>query len=51
MLANQFLLDATFLGYYTEKSIKIINELVHINNGKFEYDPTDIEIMKKACKR
>ena len=50
VLANQFLLDATFLGYYTDETIKIINELVHINNGKFEYDPTDIEIMKKAAK-
>ena len=50
VLANQFLLDATFLGYYTDETIKIINELVHINNGTFEYDPADIEIMKKAAK-
>ena len=50
VLANQFLLDATFLGYYTDETIKIINELVHINNGTFEYDPADFEIMKKAAK-
>lgn len=50
VLANQFLLDATFLGYYTDETLNIINELVHLNNGTFEYDPADIEIMKKAAK-
>lgn len=38
VLANQFLLDATFLGYYTDETLKIVNELVHLNNGTFEYD-------------
>ena len=31
VLANQFLLDATFLGYYTDETLNIINELVHLN--------------------
>lgn len=50
VLANQFLLDATFLGCYTDETLNIIKELVHINNGTFEYDSADIEVMKKAAK-
>ena len=50
ILANQFLLDATFLGYYSEETIATINKLVDLNNGVFDYDNEDIEIMKEAAK-
>jgi len=50
VLANQFLLDATFLGYYSDETLKIIQELVCMNGGTFEYNSADIEIMKKAAK-
>ncbi|MCF0115985.1 MAG: 6-phospho-beta-galactosidase, partial [Erysipelotrichaceae bacterium] len=49
VLANQFLLDATFLGYYSEETLSIINELVKLNEGSFSYDEADIEVMKKAA--
>lgn len=50
ILANQFLLDATFLGEYTKETMDTIQYLVKLNNGSFEYSAQDIEIMKKAAK-
>ena len=49
VLANQFLLDATFLGYYSNETLDIIQELVELNGGTFNYDQKDIEEMKKAA--
>ena len=49
VLANQFLLDATFLGYYSNETSDIIQELVELNGGTFNYDQKDIEEMKKAA--
>lgn len=50
ILANQFLLDATFLGEYTDETLETIQYLARINNGEFKALDEDIEIMKKAAK-
>lgn len=50
ILANQFLLDATFLGEYTPETLETIQYLVSLNNGTFECPQEDIEIMKEAAK-
>ncbi|MFQ7172931.1 MAG: family 1 glycosylhydrolase, partial [Thomasclavelia ramosa] len=50
VLANQFVLDATFLGEYTDETLTIIKRLVALNNGTFRVDLEDLEIMKKAAK-
>jgi len=50
ILANQFVLDATFLGEYTPETLETIERLARINNGEFKALPEDIEIMKKAAK-
>ena len=47
VLANQFVLDATFLGEYTDETLTIIKRLVALNNGAFRVDLEDLEIMKK----
>lgn len=50
ILANQFLLDATFLGKYTDETMATINRLVKINNGSFEASDEDIRVMEQAAK-
>lgn len=50
ILANQFLLDATFLGKYTDETIVTIKKLVQMNNGEFDVDLKDEQIMIKAAK-
>lgn len=50
ILANQFLLDATFLGHYTQETMDTIQELVYLNGGHFEADPEDIKLMEEASK-
>lgn len=50
ILANQFLLDATFLGEYTKETLETIQKLVSLNHGHFECSQEDIDIMKKAAK-
>lgn len=49
ILANQFVLDATFLGEYTKETLDMIQSLASINGGSFEVDPQDLKIMKKAA--
>lgn len=50
VLANQFLLDATFLGEYSEETMDIIQNLLTLHNGTFTYSPEDIKVMKEAAK-
>lgn len=49
ILANQFLLDATFLGRYTEETMSVIQDLVKMNGGEFSVDAKDIEVMEEAA--
>ena len=49
ILANQFVLDATFLGEYTQETLDTIQRLVAINQGTFDYEQSDIETMKQAA--
>ncbi len=50
ILANQFLLDATFLGKYTEETMEVIQELIAINHGSFHIDEKDFVYMQEASK-
>ena len=49
ILANQFVLDATFLGTYTDETLAVIRDLAALNGGSFDPDPADLAIMKKAA--
>ncbi len=49
ILANQLVLDATFLGEYTQETLDTIQRLVAINQGTFDYEQSDIETMKQAA--
>ena len=46
---NKFLLDGTFLGYYSEDTMASINEILALNNAHLEVDPDDFGILKKAA--
>ena len=48
-LSNQFLLDATFLGYYSEKTLEHINFLFGLENKIFSPKTTDMEFIKRAA--
>lgn len=50
VLQNQFLLDATFLGYYSDETLKIAQKLCALNQGMLDIEESDLEIMKKATK-
>lgn len=47
---NKFLLDGTFLGYYSEDTMKYLNMVLEANNANFTVEDGDFEIMKKAAK-
>jgi 6-phospho-beta-galactosidase len=49
ILANQFVLDATFLGEYTKETLDMIQKLAALNGGSFIPDPKDMTVMKKAA--
>lgn len=48
-LTNQFLLDATFLGYYSSETLKHINFLYELENKTFAPKVTDMELLKEAA--
>ncbi len=48
-LSNQFLLDATFLGQYSEKTLEHINFLFDLEGKKFTPDASDMALIKKAA--
>lgn len=50
-LSVKFLLDATYLGYYSEETIKAITEILEANNTSVEFDENDFIEMKKAANR
>ena len=47
VLQNQFLLDATFLGYYSDETLKIAQKLCALNQGMLDIEESDLEIMEK----
>lgn len=47
-LSVKFLLDATYLGHYSEDTMKGIREIADANGFELEFDPKDFEEMEKA---
>ena len=50
-LSIRFLLDATYLGYYSEETMEALNEICAANNASYEFLESDFEEMKKASHR
>lgn len=50
ILANQFMLDATFRGYYSETTLNTIKEILDKNNGKLNVDKNDMMYLSSASK-
>ena len=48
VFCNKFLLEATFNGFYSDETLKIIKDILEINGGDFKILDDDIAIMKKA---
>lgn len=46
---NKFLLDGTFLGYYSEDTLFHLNQILEANNSSFIIEDGDLEIMKRAA--
>lgn len=49
VLANQFLLDATFKGSYSDDTMLAINHILDINNGTLTVEDEDMHVLKQAC--
>lgn len=49
ILANQFLLDATFKGYYTEETMNVINAILKGNEGELVITSEEKELLKEAA--
>lgn len=50
ILANKLLLDATFYGEYSKKTMDGIEEILDKNNGKLVIEDGDIDLFKEASK-
>ncbi|MEI5989776.1 6-phospho-beta-galactosidase [Enterococcus termitis] len=50
-LSVRFLLDATYLGYYSEETLSALAEICEANQASYEFLEEDFEIMKKASTR
>ncbi len=50
-LSIRFLLDATYLGYYSNETMEALNEICAANNASYEFLESDFEEMKKASHR
>lgn len=46
---NKFVLDATFLGYYSEDTMNSINEILQLNGASLKVEDGDFSIMKQAA--
>ena len=46
---NRFLLDGTFLGYYSDETMALINEILKANDAKLTIEPGDLDILKTAA--
>jgi 6-phospho-beta-galactosidase len=50
-LSIRFLLDATYLGYYSKETLSAIDEICKANNASYQFSEEDFEEMKKASNR
>ncbi len=50
VLANQFLLEATFNGFYSKKTLNVINKILDAYDRTFVFDEHDIRDLSKAAK-
>lgn len=48
IIHNKFILDATYLGKYSEKTIEGVNHILEVNGGSLDIRDEDIEILTKA---
>lgn len=50
IVANKFLLDATFIGQYSDRTMFGINRVLDANSGSLKIEDGDIELLQEACK-
>ncbi|WP_338713027.1 6-phospho-beta-galactosidase [Bacillus velezensis] len=50
-LSVRFLLDATYLGYYSEETMRALDEICEANGASYEFSDSDFDVMKKASMR
>lgn len=50
-LSIRFLLDATYLGYYSKETLSALDEIAQTNHFSYQFDETDFIEMKKAAQR
>lgn len=50
VLANQFLLDATFEGSYSKETVEIITDILEDNDGELNTSKNDFEVLTFAAK-
>lgn len=48
IIHNKFILDATYLGKYSEKTMEGVNHILEVNGGSLDIRDEDIEILTKA---
>ncbi|MCB5954562.1 6-phospho-beta-galactosidase [Enterococcus sp. CWB-B31] len=51
ILANRFLLDATFMGRYSADVMCVIQDILEQNNGKLETRPEEFELLAYAAEK
>ena len=49
-MSNRFMLDACFLGKYSDETMKLINEILRENNGTLVTEPSDFDDFAVAAK-
>ncbi|UXS37554.1 6-phospho-beta-galactosidase [Staphylococcus delphini] len=48
ILHNKFILDATYLGHYSDKTMDGVNHILYVNGGKLDLREEDFEILEAA---
>ncbi|HEC2152361.1 TPA: 6-phospho-beta-galactosidase [Staphylococcus delphini] len=48
ILHNKFILDATYLGHYSDKTMDGVNHILSVNGGKLDLREEDFEILEAA---
>ncbi len=48
---NKFLMDGTFLGYYSKDTMESINEILRLNNAHLNIEDGDLDILSQAAPR
>ncbi len=46
-LSVRFLLDATYLGYYSEETMRALDEICEANGASYKFSDSDFDVMKK----